>query len=701
MIRCLGCMEEYEDHMTACPHCGYQAGEGPKEAYYLVPGTVLNGQYLVGKVLGYGGFGVTYIGWDMTLKRKAAIKEYLPSDFATRVLGCKNVTVFSQDAAEQFCAGLESFIAEARKLAKFNNIPEIVDIYDCFLENNTGYIVMEFLYGQTVKELLTEGKAFPYPTALSIIKAILTGLAHVHKEGIIHRDIAPDNIFITTMDEIRLLDFGAARYAVSTHSRSLSVILKPGYAPEEQYRSKGEQGPWTDVYGAGATLYRMLTGIRPQESIERRADDQLKPPSALGIELPLNVENALMNALNVEKEYRFQSAEEFLSALDSDQVRRIVPKTAAEAHVRTPRWVKGVMIGCFFLTVGAILLLGKREFSGLSKAEEVQERLPEGQEYVPDMTGLSYEEAKNRLGSAMSLLIGGKNYSTTVEYNKIVSQTPSAGEVVQVGDVVQVIMSGGTREVTMPDLESLSEEEAAAALNAQGLVLDKKAIDSDFNDFVEKGRVYFQSVESGQKVTPGSTVSFSISLGQLAKETALVTVPDLSGKTKKEAAAVLEALKAEKGFTFPLGSIDKKYNAEVPKGKILSQSLKAGSIVRTNEAIDLVISKGPRMVEMPDVVYMEKDEAVKTLEALKIKVTVETIYSAAVKSGSVVSQSVDAGKETAEGSTVIIRVSKGAEPVLQSPASSNPVPQTNPPTQDNPPSGWIVDDDDGGGWIIE
>ena len=145
----------------------------------------------------------------------------------------------------------------------------------------------------------------------------------------------------------------------------------------------------------------------------------------------------------------------------------------------------------------------------------------------------------------------------------------------------------------------------------------------------------------------------------------------------------------------------KKYNAEVPKGKILSQSLKAGSIVRTNEAIDLVISKGPRMVEMPDVVYMEKDEAVKTLEALKIKVTVETIYSAAVKSGSVVSQSVDAGKETAEGSTVIIRVSKGAEPVLQSPASSNPVPQTNPPTQDNPPSGWIVDDDDGGGWIIE
>lgn len=697
MIRCMGCMEEFNDNVEICPHCGYKVGQRPKEAYYLNPGVVLNGQYMVGKVLGYGGFGVTYIGWDMALNRKVAIKEYLPSDFATRVQGATRLTVYSEDSKEQFQEGLKSFISEARKLARFNSIPEIVDIYDCFLENDTGYIVMEFLYGQTVKELLAKGKAFSYHTAVKIMKAILQGLEKVHQEGIIHRDIAPDNIFITVNDEIRLLDFGAARYAVTKHSRSLSVILKPGYAPEEQYRSKGEQGPWTDVYGAGATLYRMITGIRPQESIERLMDDKVKTPAELGIEIPESIENALMNAMNVRKQDRFATAKEFLDALESDNVKRIAATKVDNGSVKTPVWVKGITIGCVVAAAVVIAVLARRELSifGWNQGQKVA--LQENEAYLPDITGLSYDEAREKIENVCSLVISGKNYSTTVEYNKILSQQPEAGEIVHDGDEVQVIMSGGTQEVTMPDLESLTEEEAKEAAEAQGLVIEKKGISRDYNELMEKGRVYGQSTEAGEKLIPGTAIEIEVSMGKLEDETAVLTVPDLVGKTKKEAEASLKELKKAEGFTYPLGNIKKEYSTEIPEGQIISQSLQAGGQIRTNSAISLVISKGPKMAEMPDVVYMTKDEAVKKLEELNLKVSTSNVYSSSVKTGSVVSQGTEAGEKVAEGSTVKVNISIGPEPVQSTPQYSAP---SNGGSSSNK-SGWQLDDGDDGGWVID
>ncbi|HIR26940.1 MAG TPA: serine/threonine protein kinase, partial [Candidatus Choladousia intestinigallinarum] len=257
MKLCLGCMQEIEQQVTKCPYCGYLEGTGVEEPYYLAPGTVLRKRYLIGKVLGYGGFGITYIGYDQRLKRITAIKEYFPSDFATRAFGTRQVTVYSGMAVEQYQSGLERFHLEAQKLAKFTDVPEIVDIYDCFYENGTGYIVMEFLKGKNVKEILKEREKLPWEEAKEIILHVLDGLHVMHGAGMIHRDIAPDNIFITEEGQVKLLDFGAARYAASTYTRSLSVILKPGYAPEEQYRSRGKQGAWTDIYGVGASFYRM------------------------------------------------------------------------------------------------------------------------------------------------------------------------------------------------------------------------------------------------------------------------------------------------------------------------------------------------------------------------------------------------------------------------------------------------------------
>ena len=322
MRRCLGCMTELEDSMEVCPACGYEQGAGAQEPYYLQPGSMLMGKYVVGKALGHGGFGITYIGYDTLLNRKVAIKEYYPGNFVTRVPGQTGLTVYSGNAGKEFEAGLKSFISEARKLAQLTDTPEIVRIYDCFTENNTGYIIMELIQGSTVKEILSSQGKLSFSDAKYILLQVMRGLSAAHRLGIIHRDISPDNIMIGVEGKVKLLDFGAAKHTVSAHSMSLSMVLKPGYAPEEQYRTNGRQGAWTDVYGAGATLYKMVTGITPEEAIERMVDDRLVWPSQMGIELPEYAERALRKSLSIRMEDRFQTMEEFRDALEENYVRR-------------------------------------------------------------------------------------------------------------------------------------------------------------------------------------------------------------------------------------------------------------------------------------------------------------------------------------------------------------------------------------------
>ena len=148
--RCLGCMEQFESKYKVCPHCGYILGTQAEEAIHMEPGSLLHNRYIVGKVLGYGGFGITYIGWDGTLEQKVAIKEYLPGEFSTRMPGQTQVTVFNGEKSEQFRDGLKKFIEEAKRLAKFQNEPGFVKIFDSFEENETAYIIMEYLDGITL-----------------------------------------------------------------------------------------------------------------------------------------------------------------------------------------------------------------------------------------------------------------------------------------------------------------------------------------------------------------------------------------------------------------------------------------------------------------------------------------------------------------------------------------------------------------------
>ncbi|MZP29827.1 protein kinase [Heliobacterium undosum] len=313
--RCLGCFTR-EVESGACPACGYLVGASPESPLYLQPGTMLNERYQIGQVLGHGGFGITYIGYDNTLNTRVAVKEYLPRDLATRATGRFQVTAYTGELTGFFEYGLNKFLDEARALAQFSDHPCIVSVQDFFMANGTAYLVMRYLDGVTFKEYLAQqGGSIPVDTAIKIMNPVMDALREVHGADLLHRDISPDNIFITTTRQVKVLDFGAARSALGAHSRSLSVVLKPGYSPEEQYRSKGNQGPWTDVYAVAATLYRAITGVLPPEALDRANQDTLLRPAHFQPAISPQIEAALLKALAVRVTDRFQTMKEFQDAL--------------------------------------------------------------------------------------------------------------------------------------------------------------------------------------------------------------------------------------------------------------------------------------------------------------------------------------------------------------------------------------------------
>lgn len=334
---CMGCMND-KGAEEVCPYCGFVEGTPPEMPQFLPPGTILNGRYLLGRVLGHGGFGITYLGWDLILNSKLAVKEYLPQSVATRVLGQTTVSAFSTgEAQDNFSYGLNKFLDEARALAQFMDHPGIVGVRDFFQANNTAYLVMQYMEGMTFKDFLQEkGGTIPVDMALSIMMPAMDALREVHQKSIIHRDISPDNIYIMANGQVKLLDFGAARHAVGEHSKSLSIILKAGYAPEEQYRSRGEQGPWTDVYAVAATLYRAIAGKIPPEALDRMFNDTLELPSHLGVDISPDMEAALVQALAVKAQARFQSIEAFQKALTRSRTSNIPPTPQVSVSVQAP-----------------------------------------------------------------------------------------------------------------------------------------------------------------------------------------------------------------------------------------------------------------------------------------------------------------------------------------------------------------------------
>lgn len=236
---------------------------------------------------------------------------------AYRTGGQSEINIFKESLAVNFNYGLEKFLEEARTLAQFNEHPNIVSVRDLFKANDTAYLVMNHIEGVTLKEYLADrDKPLPFDQALGVFMPVLDALKEVHSAGILHRDISPDNLLIDSKGRVVLIDFGAARQAMGDKSRSLSVIMKAGYSPIEQYQSKGKQGPWTDIYAVAATMYHAVTGIMPPESLDRLTEDTLTSLSELGLKIEPYQENALLKAMEVWGKNCYQSVEEFQVALN-------------------------------------------------------------------------------------------------------------------------------------------------------------------------------------------------------------------------------------------------------------------------------------------------------------------------------------------------------------------------------------------------
>ena len=471
----------------------------------LAVNTILAGKYLVGPVLGEGGFGITYAGYDLNMETRIAIKEYFPVELVTRDTtrrtsggggeasgssvsgnaapsesasggsgafasgvsssggGSDRVISLSGEKSKTYQQGLKKYVDEARNVSQFADIPGIVSVKDFFYENNTAYIVMEYIEGISLKEYLKQkGGKISEEEALAILRPVLEALEKVHAAGIVHRDISPDNIMLTFVEEgeagagqsgvsavygnisaVKLIDFGAARMTSKNDQKSLTIILKHGYAPEEQYRSHGEQGPWTDVYALCAVLYRMLTGKVPEPAMDRLFSDGLKRPEEVGAKVSPAVSEAIMRGLAVKKEDRIRSVRELMDALYAGK--KI--KKAGQKERRCIYVMGALVAGVLVLAMAAVGIetafrTGKNRNIGEKSTEQAEVTAQDGQNLnVSQTAGKGQED-----NSTASEEIESNPVETAGEEISLVQETEEIGEAI-ITRTPQTSIASGDRHV--------------------------------------------------------------------------------------------------------------------------------------------------------------------------------------------------------------------------------------------------------------
>ena len=338
--RCYGCMKVKTQRV--CEHCGYDEYTR-NQPHQLASGTVLQGRYLIGRVLGQGGFGITYLGWDNYLDVPVAIKEYFPSGLVVREAG-QTVSCVEGGYRDLYAGNRERFFREAKTLAKLADVPQVVHVLNLFMDNNTAYIVMEYIQGVTMKDYVqSRGGRISLQQTLTILGPVMQVLEKVHAAGIVHRDISPDNIMMLPDGSAKLLDFGAVREVENPGvekalTKSTEAILKHGFAPIEQYQTRGGLGPWTDVYALCGTIYYCLTGRVPVDAPRRVMGEEGTPWTAIP-GLTAQQAAVLEKGMNLAPKGRIGSVKELREGLMAQPVRGYaptVPVIPAQPEVRYP-----------------------------------------------------------------------------------------------------------------------------------------------------------------------------------------------------------------------------------------------------------------------------------------------------------------------------------------------------------------------------
>ena len=413
LSKCFGCMENFQGY--PCPKCGYDPTKDKHMEYALPPETILAGKYMAGKVLGQGGFGITYIGWDIPLERKVAIKEYYPSGQVSRSPGTRALTWYSSEQSQHARQdGMQMFLKEARKMVKADSIPGVVRVLDLFQENGTAYIVMEFVEGETLKARLLRDGSMDWETAKKIFRPVISAMEQVHAFGLIHRDLSPDNIMLLPDGSVKILDLGAAKDLSINSGASSMQVAKSGFSPLEQYIQRGGSGTWTDVYSMAATIYYTLTGTLIPGAVERLEKDTISWDFSALNRLPAQAQEALKKALAVQVKDRTQTMEALEKGLFAEPV-KVQPKPVVEKKApagsgtqtqkpETPKkkklwpWVAAAVV-VLVLTVVFTGWLGKKNHEKLMGADtSIDFSNVAGTVYLDDKKG-QYAFSLEALGS--------------------------------------------------------------------------------------------------------------------------------------------------------------------------------------------------------------------------------------------------------------------------------------------------------------
>lgn len=518
--RCVGCMKP----LTAegrCAYCGLQQDKYRPIPRCLRPGMCLSDRYVLGRVLGEGSFGISYIAWDCLLDTVVAIKEYFPASLVSRHISEEdedtNVYIYEKRESQKYQESLKKYLGEAKSLSAYYDLDGIVSVRDFFYANNTAYIVMGYVDGISVKEYVEKNGPIEGEKFLRMLEPVIQSLAKVHQTGVLHRDISPDNMLLTRDEKLVLIDFGAARKENINMTRSMTVVFKRGFSPEEQYRTRGQQGAWTDVYALCATAYYALTGKAPDESIQRVLEDDMPSLTEMtDVDLPMQQKRAFMKGMTVDFHHRYQTMDELYQGL--------YQQGRDKKHLGA--WLAGAAaVVCCVALLGTGAVYGLHKHSQ-AKKDAIQTEAPQ-QTALAEVTTTPYaadvqeyqmisfksmtkkEALKALAGQDTELSVQWKyRYSSRIKKGRIVTQSIPAKTRYRGETYSKIVLtiSKGKRKTEVPKLTGVSKERARTLLKERKLHWTWKEVEREGTE----GIVASQSRTAGSKVPVGTTIVVTI-----------------------------------------------------------------------------------------------------------------------------------------------------------------------------------------------